>query len=578
MLEQTNSVFTRAILHALPTAIIALDPNSSIISANTSAAKLLGIPRNVLEGGPISRFVKPGTEFSTQTSKVAFITPEKNIELIVASRDIIVEDTTIKVLLLKRTSSRSENLLLEKITEISTTDIDAYEYVCKSLVELQVTESASIVTTTDGIKEFIYSTDANSEALTSHSIARTIFKDENTHTELLVIPDSTKGLTQNDLSIVDMFIALLKLRLSTQENATDASGSETALALALKAGDMGMCFFDTSKNECYLSDHLANWCGINPETFEGNLDSWIDTFEADDAKRIKTLFKELDEHNKFKTVVHVSTLEDNIRLELHGKPLTDSGSSEWVVIAKPYRDEQEVEAAWQTRISMEEAARIDAESELDKFESFLVESLIPTTSDVSIMHSRQDAGTWHIARPFGGNTHVFAVGAVSANNRQEAVVGAVLVATMADVLANKVDTVNELVDLIRDHARARDIETSISAVKVVGNKLYSASAGGASTYISGKSFTGKKTIETTTALNLSSHSEASPENIEVAANGRPWKILSTVVEVINLSEKTKNKEPNPRIESKLEPQPEETKVVEVPKNVSPFRSGSISPS
>lgn len=57
------------------------------------------------------------------------------------------------------------------------------------------------------------------------------------------------------------------------------------------------------------------------ETFTGTIDAWLDTFRDDDHSRIATLFGELEKHKKFKTVVNIHTLEDDMRVELVGRPL-----------------------------------------------------------------------------------------------------------------------------------------------------------------------------------------------------------------------------------------------------------------
>ena len=59
--EKLNSSTTRAILHALPTALLALDSTDTIILANASASRLLHTSRENLEGGPLARFVAPHT-------------------------------------------------------------------------------------------------------------------------------------------------------------------------------------------------------------------------------------------------------------------------------------------------------------------------------------------------------------------------------------------------------------------------------------------------------------------------------------------------------------------------------------
>lgn len=534
MHEQLNSPVARAILHALPTAVIALDSLDNILVANNSASKLLGIPRENLEGGPLARFTTQASEISSSTHAITFSTGVADLTLAVAAKDVVVDNDSIRVLLLRGSTTRQDNTLVKLINDFSTSSKDPYVYICQAMVDLSITKYACVKSNGD-VSAVLASTTESIEIFeTSPTIERQISQDDTTNISLVLIPDGVHGLTRDDLSIVDMFIALIHMRRNSQETALDASGSETALALALKAGDMGMCFFDTSRGDCYLSDRLATWCGINTDTFSGTLTEWINTFREDDRLRISTLFAQLPEHKKFKTVVNIHTLESDARLELHGRPLHENSTHEWVAIVKPFRDEQEVEAAWHTRIAMEESSRIEAETNLEVFESTLVETLLPTSSDVSIVHSRQDAGTWHIARPFGLHSHIYAVGAVTGPSRSHAIIGATMTATIADVLSSQVQDIDTFISLVRDHARARDIETSIAAVRVEGNKITSSSLGGASVYISGRSFSGEMNVEATTAMNVSSHSEASVENIDVAANGRPWRILSTVIEHVSV--------------------------------------------
>lgn len=86
---------------------------------------------------------------------------------------------------------------------------------------------------------------------------------------------------------------------------------------------------------------------------------------------------------------------------------------------------------------MEEATRLEAENSLEEFENILRDTLLPTSSDVSIVHSRQDAETFHIVRPINETSSIYGVGAITTNSRSQAVVGAAIVATIADVLATK---------------------------------------------------------------------------------------------------------------------------------------------
>ncbi len=586
MLEKPNNSVMRAILHALPTAVLALDSTDTILLANAAASRLLATPRDHLEGGSLARFVSPGSTISSSAHVITFAAASGPVDVVSVAKELIVDDVVIRVVLLKPAGEKHEQALLGHISGLAQTNVEPFRYVCETLVALGITQHACVRETTS-TECIVRATTSNEQDIFSQfpTVARTILKNEVSHIELVIIPDAHNGLRSDDLSIIDMFIALLHLRVDTSESASDAVGSETALALALKAGDMGMCFFDTTRGDCYLSDQLATWCGINIDTFSGTISAWLDTFQEDDRIRFSALLSELAQHKKFKTVVHIHTLEQDIRLELFGRPLHDKTTSEWVTIVRPYRDEQEVEAAWQTRIAMEESARVQAEDDLTLFEKTLIETLLPTTSDVSIIHSRQDAGTWHIVRQLDSHTCVYAVGAVTAGSRAQAVIGATLIATIADVLASQTHDINEFVELVRDHARARDIETSIAAVRVVNGDMASATHAGASVYISGKSFVGEETITATTALSLSTHSQATPETIDVASDGRPWRIMTTVVEVISLIDTSPQTTFDNEHESPESDEGEDIGVItgvsqKFPHgaNVSPFRSGSIGPS
>ncbi|MFN8015508.1 MAG: PAS domain-containing protein [Acidimicrobiia bacterium] len=578
MEDKNLSSITRAILHALPTSILVLDSNDNIIVANIAASKILGIPKEYLEGGNISRYT-PNNEIITSVPKqINFVTNSHNLQLLAASKEIVSNDEIFKVILLKNVTSTNENLIVNAVTTLSNTNDDPFVHVCKSLVSLEIAKYACIRNMSTTQCEIIASSTDNNEVFNRFpTIEKNISSLDGTNYELVLIPDSHHGLTPNALSTIEMFISLLNLRFDTQENATDASGSETALSLALKAGDMGMCFFDSATGDAYISDRLATWCGINNETFNGTINSWLETFRQDDKERVKELFSELDKHNKFKTIVNIHTLEQDLRLELTGRPLHDKTTTQWVAIAKQYRDEQEVEAAWKTRIAMEESARLDAEESLEDFEKKLFETLIPTTSDVNIIHSRQDAGTWHVVRQLNSSSYIYAVGSATATSRNQAIINSVLVSTIADVLSSGTESIEQYVDLIRDHARARDIETTIAAVKVVNGQISAATHGGASVFISGKPLIGEFSIQTTTALSLSSHSQATQESIEVASNGQPWRILSTVIEVVSIVD-AENFIENEEVDlGNITGQIAKQTFNKTPSNVSQFRSGSINP-
>ncbi len=591
--EKLQSSIERGVLHALPTSILVIDSNERVILANLGATRLLKTQREYIEGGPLSRFLDPGVRIGSASRTVAFHLPNETIELVAVSKEIIIDEDMVNVVLLRSLHTDSEGSLTNLISGFSKSQDDPFLYICNALVDLEITKYACVRKTYSTNCEILASTTDKTEIFSlSPSVARTVSKDETTHVEIVIIPDNIQGLTSEDISTIDMFISLLNLRVNTQETASDASGSETALALALKAGDMGMAFFDPSRNECYLSDRLAIWCSINPETFSGSITDWLSSFRSDDKERITKLFSELTEHKKFKTVVNLETLEQDMRLELTGRPLEPGISDQWVTIARPFSDEEEVQAAWQTRIAMEETARVEAEEQLELFESILGDTLLPTTSDVTIQQSRQDAGTWHIARPFGKNSSVYCVGAVNAMSRSQAIIGATVLTTIADVLATQIEDVDTYVSLIRDHARARDIETTIACVRVVDGHITSATHNGASVFISGKSFTGSHHISETTALSLSTHSQATPETVEVASNGRPWKIMTTVIEVVSIIDSYQPREHNlesPQLIDIAEQEMQEnTEVIDqeiednvnpksFDKNVTPFRSGSINP-
>lgn len=585
-----NTLVSRAILSVIPTALIAVDSSDMIIFANASAARLLQTPRDHLEGGSIARFVDPGETISPQTHTVTFATIAGHIEVVVAAKELLIDDQILRVVLLKPPTPQS-NDLADIIIDFQKSQTDPFEYVCNALVKMSVAKYACIRSTTSTQCDILASTTDNREIFVQEpSISRSVSRDGHTHVELVIVPHPQQGLRAHDLRSIDVFIALLHLRMDTSESAWDAVGSETALALALKAGDMGMCFFDTTRGDAFLSDQLATWCSIDNETFPGTLNAWLATFREDDRTRITALFAELDRHKKFKTIVHIETLEGVQRLELTGRPLHENSSAEWVAIAREYSNEEEVQAAWQTRIAMEEAARVEAEELLENFEKTLTSTLLPTTSDVSIVHSRQDAGTWHIVRPLNAHTSVYAIGAVTATNRAQAVVDATICATMADVIATHCDDVDLFVELLCDHARARDIETTIAAVRVVDGTVSACTHAGASVFISGRPFTGTETITATTAISLSTHSVASPDTIDVAANGRPWKIMTSVVEVVSLPDETPYLNDNSqgistgdthsREELIEDDENENNDIVHEPAhdNVTPFRSGSISPS
>lgn len=603
MQKQANESILRAILHSLPNAVLTLDDSDNILVANTGAARLLKTKREYLEGGSIYRFMLPSENISSNSHTINFNTSESPIALQCISKEIQVDDDSIKVILLRKESGESKTLL-NLVKMFSTSLNDPYQMLCETLIEENIASKCEVILASNNQNDILASAN-NSADITkidssTPTINQIISKDDSQSINLVLVPSSTHGLTKNDLELIDLFISLIHLKVRSEETSSDADGSEAALALALKSASMGLCFFDTSTKDCYLSDRLASWCGINPDNFDGTLNSWIATFTPSDASRVHELISTLPNQKKFKTLISLSTLQDGEkRIEISGRPINDNNNHQWVAIVKEFNDKSEVEAAWKTRIAMEEAARIEAENALEDFENILHDTLLPTTSDVSLVSSRQDAGTFHIVRPISETSSLYGVGAITTNDRTHAVVGAAIVATIADVLASKTTNIDDYVTLIRDHARARDIETTMAAVLVSNSTINAASIGGASVYISGKAFNGTLDISATTAISLSSHSEASPDSVEVAANGRPWKIMTSVIEVLShidtdaqIKFSAKDNEYNddefygeyrgPTSTTKNEETVNEEKIINLEQNpgdnVSTFRGGSISPS
>jgi hypothetical protein len=598
--KPANESILRAILHSLPNAVLALDESDNILLANNGAVKLLKTKRDHLEGGSIYRYLLPNENFASNPSSINFNTTNGNISLSCISKEILVEDDSIRVILLKKQTNASSSLL-QSLKDFSNDKSDPYQKLCNILIEEKIASLCQVITISKNNKEVVATSqsDVNEKDIlfSTPTIDMTISEEENLKIQLNIIPSTNHGLNKDDLELIDLFISLIHLKVHSEETSSDASGSEAALALALKSGSMGLCFFDTQTRDCYLSEKLALWCGINQDTFDGKLNTWINTFSELDSARVSELFSKLSEQKRFKTIVNLSTLEENEkRLEISGRPINEKDTHQWVAIVKEYRDENEVEAAWQTRIAMEESTRIEAEHSLEEFENILHDTLLPTSSDVSIVHSRQDAGTFHIVRPINEKSSIYGVGAITTNSRSQAVVGAAIVATIADVLASKTDNVQEYVKLVRDHARARDIETTMAGVLVSNNTIHAASIGGASVYISGKPFSGTLKISDNTAITISSHSEASPDSVEVAANGRPWKILTSVVEVLSHIDTTRENSnvislddeyfgayKSPLTISQAVPnddsnEEDEKTAATKDENVRTFRSGSISPS
>ena len=599
MQTQANEPILRAILHSLPNAVIAVDETDNILVANNGAAKLLNTKRNYLEGGSIYRYMFPRDTISGSIQTISFSTPNGKIELSCISKELQVDESFIKVILLKKNDTGTSSNLLS-LKEFAKDQSDPYQELCKLLVSENIASQCQVVMKSNNQTQYLASstdyteTEINLKDLTP-TVEILISQNEHETIQLVLAPSSTHGLNAGDLELIDLFISIIHLKVNSEETSSDANGSEAALALALKSGAMGLCFFDTKTKDCYLSERLSQWCGIDPESFDGKISSWVRTFSPNDASRVGQLFHNLEDQNKFKTIVTIGPLnEAERRLEISARPISEKNGNQWVAIVNEYKDENEVIAAWQTRIAMEESTRIEAENSLEEFENILHDTLLPTTSDVSIMHSRQDAGTFHIVRPINETSSIYGVGAITTNSRGQAVIGAAIVATIADVLASKTTDVDEFVKLIRDHARARDIETSMSAVLVSNDTIHAASIGGASVYISGKPFNGELKISANTAISLSSHSEASPDSVEVAANGRPWKIMTSVIEVrghidtninsgniISLDDEFYGayKSPLSNDDSETKPEPKDNESIEQNNdNVRSFKSGSISPS
>jgi len=93
-------------------------------------------------------------------------------------------------------------------------------------------------------------------------------------------------------------------------------------------------------------------------------------------------------------------------------------------------------------------------------------------------------------------------------------------------------------------------------------------------------------------LSLSSHSQATPESVEVASNGRPWRIMTSVVEVVSIINTIQDNEND--IDQFVDLSEDEELPIQEDlgaitgqnraikrngndENVMPFRSGSINP-
>ena len=126
MQELANESILRAILHSLPNAVIALNDSDIILVSNSGASKLLQTKRDHLEGGSIYRYLQPGENISNTANTVIFNTSNGNISLTCISKEIQVDDESIKVILLKEPTNETSTLL-NTVKEFSNSDLDPYQ-------------------------------------------------------------------------------------------------------------------------------------------------------------------------------------------------------------------------------------------------------------------------------------------------------------------------------------------------------------------------------------------------------------------------------------------------------------------
>ena len=146
MQKQANESILRAILHSLPNAVIALDDSDNILVANTGASKLLKTKREHLEGGSIFRFLLPNENISSTAHSVNFNTSEGNIALQCISKEVQVDDESIKVILLRRESNESQSLL-SSVKSFSLDDSDPYQKLCETLISENIAAKCEVVFT-----------------------------------------------------------------------------------------------------------------------------------------------------------------------------------------------------------------------------------------------------------------------------------------------------------------------------------------------------------------------------------------------------------------------------------------------
>ena len=137
MQKQANESILRAILHSLPNALLALDESENILLANIGAAKLLKTKREHLEGGSIYRFLLPGENISTSASNVEFNTSAGNILLACVSKEIQVDEDSIKVILLKKPTPEGTSLL-NSVKEFSNDQENPYQKLCDILIDEKI--------------------------------------------------------------------------------------------------------------------------------------------------------------------------------------------------------------------------------------------------------------------------------------------------------------------------------------------------------------------------------------------------------------------------------------------------------
>lgn len=181
MIEKLNSSVTRAILHALPTAILALDSTDTIVVANAAASKLLGTPHDHLEGGSLSRFVTPGTEISSVARAITFTTSRAQLTLAAAAKDLVVDDTVIRVILLRPATAGHDETLTKLVSGLALSPSDPFAYVCRSLVDLGITQNACVRSTTSQQCDILASTTTAHEVFSQSPLLPAAFRAMKSH-------------------------------------------------------------------------------------------------------------------------------------------------------------------------------------------------------------------------------------------------------------------------------------------------------------------------------------------------------------------------------------------------------------